>query len=117
MESDTAPFNAFLLVAIFFCLNLVALVGIVKSLCGRSFFGNIPQRIVHTGVLIVWAVIAMPLYIALLYRHKYKRILEQFESESSRQRWIRSTSVVLYLVMSLVLLIVSAMLHGKMTSH
>jgi hypothetical protein len=37
LESDMALFNAFLLVVIFFCLNVVALVGIVESFFGNPF--------------------------------------------------------------------------------
>jgi len=113
-----AVFNAFLLVVIFFCLILIAFVGILESLLGRSFLlAKIPDRIAHLGILIVGGVIALPVYLALIHRQKYKRIVERFESESLRQRWIRSTGVVLYLVTSLVLLFVGAMLHAKMTSH
>ena len=118
LESDMAPFNAFLLVVIFLFLNLVALVGVVETVVGRSFFlANMAQRLSYIGVLIVGALLALPLYFTLLYKQRYKRILEQFESESKRQHWIRGTSVVLYLVVSVVLVFAGAMFHGKMINH
>ena len=113
-----APFNAFLLLVIFFCLNLITLIGIAECLLGRSFLlANIPQNVAHIGVLLLGTVIAVPLYFALLYRRRYKYVLVEFESESPRQRRIRSTTAVLYLAFSLVFLFGSAMLRAKVISH
>ena len=112
-----ALFNAFLLIVIFFCLNVVTLVGIMGCISGTSVLVNVPERVAHIGVLVVGALIALALYLALLNKKKFKRILTQFESESAHERRIRNTSVLLYLVVSLVLLFTGAMCHGKMMNH
>jgi hypothetical protein len=117
LESDMALFNAFLLIVIFFCLNVVTLVGILESIFGTSLLVNVPQRVAQIGVLVIGALIALALYFALLNKKKFKCILTEFESESAHQRRIRNASVMLYLVVSLVLLSAGAMLHGKMMNH
>jgi hypothetical protein len=117
LESDMALFNAFLLIVIFFCLNVVTLVGIIDAIFGTFLLVNVPQRVAHIGILVVGVLIALPLYFALLNKTKFNRILTEFESESVHQRWIRNASVVLYLVVSLVLLFAGAIFHGKMMNH
>jgi hypothetical protein len=118
LESDVAPFNAFMLMVIFFSLNLVTLLGLAESFIGRSFLvANVPQKIAHVGVLILMGLMAVPLYFSLLYKKKYKHVVTEFESESRHQRCVRGIGVLLYLILSLVFLFAGAILHGKMTSH
>jgi ABC-type Fe3+ transport system permease subunit len=98
-------------------LNVVTLVVVTESIFGRFLTVNVPQRIAHVGILVIGALIALPLYFVWLNKKKFQRILTEFESESAYQRGIRNTSVVLYLVASLVLLFAGALFHGKMINH
>lgn len=113
-KDEDVSFNALLLTLIFSFLNLGTLVGVAESLVGRSF---LLARLSHTGVLIVMAIMAVPLYFAFLYKKRYKHVVREFESESAHQRRARGIGVLLYIIFSLVLVFAGAMLHGKMINH
>jgi hypothetical protein len=117
-KDEDVSFNVLVLMVVFFCLNLVTLVGIAESIVRRSFLlGNVPQAVSRIGLLLLGALIAVPLYFAFIHRKKYKQFLKKFESESAHQRRVRGLGVLLYVVFSVVLLFAVAMLHGRMISH
>ena len=117
-KDEDVSFNALVLMVIFFCLNLVTLLGFAESVSGTSFLvAHVPQKITHMGILIIGTLIALPLYYALLYKGRYKLIVKEFESESAHQQRIRGIGVLLYILFSLVFLFAGAMLHGKMVGH
>jgi hypothetical protein len=117
-RDEDVSFNVLVLMVVFFCLNLVALLAIAESIAGRSFLlGNVPQAASRIGLLLLGALIAVPLYFAFIHAKKYKQFVEEFEVESAYQRRTRGMGVLLYVVLSIVFLFAGAILHGKMISH
>jgi len=58
--------------------------------------------------------VALPLYFFLLHKGRYKRITKEFGNETQEQRRTRGILVCGYIVLSWVLIVITAIIREKM---
>jgi len=61
--------------------------------------------------------IGVAVYFAFVYNGRYRRIVAEFQSETPRQRRVRSSFVLIYILFSFVFGIAGAVLHGNIVQR
>ena len=74
-------------------------------------------RASRAAAITVMVLIGVAVYFAFVYNGRYGRIVTEFESETPRQRRVRSSLVLIYILFSFVFGIAGAMLHRNIVQR
>ncbi|MFN2621759.1 MAG: hypothetical protein ABR611_02845 [Chthoniobacterales bacterium] len=109
-EWDTTPHvSAFIMLVVLTGVNIQTILAIVELRRPASILANLSK----TEDALCLIAIGLPQYFLVLYRAKYKRIERQFASEPPSQARRLGIIVLTYVVLSLTLPIVVAIIRGS----
>ncbi len=105
-ETGIPEYTAMLVVAQNFFANLLALYIFICKL----FTGTVLLRFINNWTIFIYlSVFLVPFYLSLVFRSKYKKIVNEFRNESKEQRISGKRSVILYLAISFLFQILSVL--------
>jgi hypothetical protein len=100
-DSDIAHFKAILMITFFTSLNIASIICIVRAELFESRYLKIYALITFFFLLIIH-------FFLLVYKKKYLNIYEEFKDESESSRNNGTFKIAVYMVLSVLILIISA---------
>jgi ABC-type multidrug transport system fused ATPase/permease subunit len=91
---DTTEFGAFSVVSILLLFNIMSIIGVLQILTGYTI---IPILRVELKV-IFFLIYLIPLYFMFIYKQKYKRIFEKYESLPNERKKKFNKWVYIYII-------------------
>jgi hypothetical protein len=105
---NTPEVSAFVMLVALSGFNILVLAQLGSLLFDLSFLSGLSKR----DHLIFLAGLGLLQYFLLLFHGRYKQIVKRFDPEPVAQARVRGTIVLVYVILSLTLPIVTAILHG-----